>query len=275
MRRYTTRDAAELLRLSQAQVRSFARAGLLTPSRGPRGEYRFSFQDILLLRAAKELLAAHIDARKVRRALTRLREQLPKGRPLSAVRIAADGDRVVVREAGASWNPESGQLVFDFAVSDVADGLVPMAHRVAAEAREKADSLEADDWYHLGLELEPVSLTEAENAYKRAIGMQPTHAEAHINLGRLLQERGSVAAAESHYREAIVAAPENATGMFNLGTVLEDQGRTEDAIAAYQATIRLDPAFTDAHFNLARLYEQTGELEAAIRHLRSFKALSK
>jgi len=57
MKFYTTHDVARLLGWSEAQVRSHARVGYLAPSRGPRNGYRFSFQDLVLLRAAKELPA--------------------------------------------------------------------------------------------------------------------------------------------------------------------------------------------------------------------------
>ena len=50
MKFYTTRDVARLLGWSEAQVRSHARVGYLSPARGPRNGYRFSFQDLVLLR---------------------------------------------------------------------------------------------------------------------------------------------------------------------------------------------------------------------------------
>lgn len=275
MRRYTTSDAAELLGLSAAQVRSFARTGFLAPERGPRGEYRFSFQDIVLLRAAKDLIDARIHPRKVRRALHRLKAQLPSGRPLSAVRIVADGDRVAVRDAGMLWNPESGQVHLDFSVSELATRSAPVATRMAAEARRSERDFDSEDWYYLGLELEPVAPDEAQSAYRRALALDAGNAEAHINLGRLLQERGQLREAESHYREAMARAPGEPTATFNLGTVLEDMGRTREAIDAYRRAIEADPRCTDAHYNLARLYERTGQLGAAIQHLRSFRALTR
>lgn len=275
MRRYTTRDVAELLGLSPAHIRGFARSGFLSPERGPRGAYRFSFQDIILLRAAKELVSAQIAPTRIRNALLKLRSQLPTGRPLTAVRIVAQGDRVVVRDAGTLWQPESGQFQFDFAVSEMADQLAPVARRVAGEAHEACQSLDSDGWYNLGFELEPVEPNEARAAYRRAVELDPLNAEAHINLGRLLQAKGCVADAEIHYRRALEAAPENPTAAFNLGTVLEDTKRPDEAAQAYLLAIKLDPNFVDAHFNLARLYEAAGKLEAAIRHLRSCKVLSK
>ena len=82
---YTTRDVADLLGLSASSVRAWVRSGILSPERGPRGEFRFSFRDIVLLKAVRELLDADISPRKVRRSLESLRAELPSGRPLTSL----------------------------------------------------------------------------------------------------------------------------------------------------------------------------------------------
>jgi DNA-binding transcriptional MerR regulator len=126
---FSTREVAEVLGLPTSKILSWTRSGLLTPERGPKGAYVYSFQDIVLLRAAKELLDSEVPARRVRAALEALREQLPVGRPLSAVHISAIGDRVLVRDEGAVWEPDSGQLRMDFAVAEVAQAAQPIARR--------------------------------------------------------------------------------------------------------------------------------------------------
>src|SRR6266511_4633444 len=102
---FTVRQVSEMLGLSPAQIRAYATKGFLTPDRGERGELLFGFQDLVILRTAGELNSAQIPQRKVRRILEHLREQLPAGRSLAAIRIAADGDRVVVRDGRVTWNP--------------------------------------------------------------------------------------------------------------------------------------------------------------------------
>ncbi len=274
MKSYTTRDVAKLVGLSEAQVRSQARVGYLAPDRGPRNSYRFSFQDLVLLRAAKALRDALIPPRRIRRALRTLIRQLPAGRSLSGMRIGSEGDRVVVRDGGQAWNPESGQLLLDFGVAQLVERARLMARRVARQARRPEPPLTADQWFDLAADLEPAAPGEARDAYVKAVALDPRHADARVNLGRLLQETGRPAEAATHYRAALEAQPRHPTAAFNLGTALEELGQRAEAIEAYRRALVADQEFADAHFNLARLYEQAGKRAAALRHLRAYQQLS-
>ena len=270
---FTVREVSAMLGLTASQIRAYATKGFLQPERGPRGEMRFGFQDLVILRTAGELSSAQVPQRKVRRVLERLREQLPNGRSLTGVRIAADGDRVVVRDGAAVWNPESGQSIFDFAIADVARQAAPFVTRAAEEARD-AD-LDVDAWYQLACELEITDSDQAQAAYERVIELDPTHADAHVNLGRLRHERKAPAAAEKHYRAALASDPEHDTAAFNLGVALEDLGRMREAIEAYELALSLDPDNSDAHYNIAGLYERRGDKAAALRHLKACRAAKK
>jgi len=274
MKSYTTRDVARLLGLSEAQVRSHARVGYLSPDRGPRNAYRFSFQDLVLLRAARALSEARIAPRRIRRALRTLTRQLPAGRSLSGLRISSEGDRIVVRDGDEAWSPESGQLLLDFRVAELADRAAPTARRLARRARRSDEPLTADQWYSLGVDLESAAPQDARDAYTRAVALDPRHASARVNLGRWLQEDGHPELAAAEYRAALAAQPRHPTAAFNLGTALEELGRRAEAIEAYRRALDADDRFADAHFNLARLYEQAGKRAAALRHLKAYKMLS-
>src|SRR6266851_2245726 len=271
---YTTEEVARLLGLSPAQIRSYTRAGFLSPARGGRGNLRFTFQDLVLLRAAKGLLAARIPAAKIRSSLRRLKQQLPRGRALSELRITAEGHRVVVRDEAIAWHPESGQLVLDFDVATLAQRAAPLVRRRAAAARRVEEDLDAEQWFALGLELEVSEADEARDAYRRALELDPHHADAHVNLGRLLQAEDLIEEAETHYRAALAESPEHATAWFDLGTALEDLRRAGDAVEAYRRAILADRRLADAHFNLARLYEKAGKKAAALRHLGIYRRLN-
>ena len=266
---YTVRDVASMLGLSPAQIRSFATQGFLEPERGTRGELRFGFRDLVILRTAGELAAAQIPQRKVRRVLQRLREQLPSRESLAGVRVAADGDRVIVSDGRAVWNPESGQALFDFSVEEIEAQTELLA---TTPLHEEPD---ADDWYDLGCDLELSSADEAKGAYERALEVDPNHVDAHVNLGRLLHEEGAPAAAEPHYRAALRLDPDHDTAAFNLGVALEDLGRLREAADAYERAIALNPDNADAHFNIAGIYEKRGEKAAALRHLKDYRRLTR
>src|SRR2546421_5923848 len=196
---YTTEEVARLLGLSPAQIRSYTRAGFLPPARAARGELRFAFQDLVLLRAAKGLMAARIPAAKIRGALRRLKQQLPRGRALSELRITAEGHRVVARDGALAWHPDSGQLVLDFDVATLAERAAPLARRQAAAARRVGDDLDAEQWVDLGLELEVSAPKGARDAYRRARALSPRPTPAPGDLGRPLVESGRAPGGETQF----------------------------------------------------------------------------
>jgi tetratricopeptide (TPR) repeat protein len=274
MKAYSTREVAELLGLDIARVRALMRSGVVTPRRDDAGHAAFSFQDLVLLRTAKGLIDAKVPPRRITKALQALASQLPTDRPLSAVRVQIDGDRVIVRDSSSSWEPESKQTVLDFSMRELGDKVAPLARESVQRALRAAST--AEDLFHAALESEEIGATaEAEGAYRNAIAADPAHVAAHINLGRLRHVGKALDEAERLYRRALELEPTHPTARFNLGVVLEDRGATADAIAEYLEAVRIDPRVADVHFNLARLYQQSGDQQAALRHFSRFRALTR
>jgi tetratricopeptide (TPR) repeat protein len=273
---YSVREVSAMLGLSAAQIRDWAARGFLTPERDDEGDLRFGFQDLVILRTAGELTAAKIPTRKIRRVLESVREQLPEGRSIAGVRIAADGERVVVRDGKAIWNPESGQSLFDFSVDEIAEKMKPVTLAAVREAKEREENdLDADAWYELASDLELTDPAEARAAYEKAVALDPAHLDAHVNLGRLLHEDGGLAAAEKHYRAALSIDPAHPVAAFNLGVALDDLGRLAAAADAYRRAIELDPDNPDAHYNLAGILERQHDKAGAVRHLTRYRALTR
>jgi tetratricopeptide (TPR) repeat protein len=261
-------------------VRSSVRSGYVHPTRGTRREYRFSFQDLVALRAVKQLLDAGLSKRRVAQALGRLVDELPAERTLAGVRIVADGDRVVVEDGDEIWNPESGQRVLDFRPVG-AGGAPPLRHGPARNQppaftvdADQAPDLAAEEWYQLGIELESENTREAKAAYRKAIELAPAHVDAHLNLGRLLHEEGRVRTAADCYRQALELRPADATACFNLAVALEDLGRPMEALSAYERVIEADSEYADAYFNIAGIYERLGKRSEAVRYLKTYKVLT-
>ena len=270
MKGYTVKDVARMLDLSVSQIRSYAKSGLVDPDRGDRGEYRFQFQDLVLLRTAKGLLTQRIPPQRVHAALSRLKGQLEEEGSLSSVQVSAHGSRIVVRRSGQSWQPESGQRMLHFDEGDEVDAKA----EESPESNVNRTSLDAEGWFRLAGELEVGAPEQAREAYRRALELDPSHLDAHINLGRQLHEVGERDAAEKHYRYSLSMRPEDSTALFNLGVVLEDLGRRKEALVIYRQTIVVDPDYADAYFNAARLLEQSGERKEALGYLKSFRHLT-
>ncbi len=274
--KYTTGEVARILELAPGQVRRYVRAGVLQPERGSGRALRFSFQDVVFLKAARGLLAARLPSSRVRKALEKLREQIRGGRPMPDFQIAVEGKRIIATDGRERWQPESGQILFDFGVADLARRAAPIARRAFREAKEEGGApLSAEQWYEWGCELEAAAPEEAREAYRRALDLDPAHADALVNLGRLVHEGGEAAAAEGLYRRALGVRPEDATAAFNLGVALEDLGRRREALEAYERAVALDPQNADAHYNAAALCEALGQAADALRHLKEYRVLTR
>jgi tetratricopeptide (TPR) repeat protein len=271
-RRLSTAEVSRILGLREARVRELVRAGLVRAARSGRG-YTFSFQDLVVLRAAKELLERQISGARLRQAIAALAAELPEDRPLSGLRIFADGREVAVRDGRAAWQPATGQTVLDFEVDDLTrraeeivrapapDATASAAERGRAEL-ERAIALEDDD---------PEA---ARAAYRRALAEDPSLVDAYVNLGRLAYADGDVREAARLDHLALERSPDDPIVHFNLALALEDLGSTAPAVAHYQRALALDPDFADAHFNLGALCEQLGREAEALRHYHAYKKLT-
>ena len=269
---YTVRDVARLSGLSQQQIHALVRSECVLPRRGENKEFRFSFQDLVLLRTAKSL-GERLPNRKVYKAIRQLRDQLPSGRAVTGVRLTAEGDSVVVRDGDVAWEPGSGQALLDFDVSELAAKVEPLARETAAAAEHAASDLDVDEWYQVGCEMEPFDTDEARRAYAAALEADPSHADARLNLGRLLHEAGDFTSAETHYRRVLDFDAENPTAWYNLGVVLEDLKKPIEALDAYDKVLECDPTYADAHYNLSHLWEVLGDKQSALRHLQIYRRM--
>jgi tetratricopeptide (TPR) repeat protein len=266
---YSLARVQAMLGLARSVVTGLIDEGFVKPTRGPRNEWRFTFQDLMLLRTAHALQASRIPPRRILRSLARLKADLPRELPLTGLRITAIGPDVAVRAGDGRWQAASGQLLMDFDVV-----AAPAAGRVAFIEHEQQEREDAQAWFERGTALEGRrDAVGAEAAYRRALALDPVHEGAHLNLAALLGEASRFAEMAALAALAAVHCPRSALVHYNRGVALDHLERLDEAVAAYEQSLALDASLADAHYNLARLREQLGDERGALRHFSAYRRL--
>lgn len=269
---YSLEDAAKLFGISPGRLRSWERSGFIERSARSGEKRSYSFQDLISIRAARELLDEGVPLQTVRQSIAALRTSLPRvARPLSALRIVAEGQRLIVRDDHGDYEARTGQMRLDFDVSDLRDDVV----RVLRRSGRQNDSSMAYQHYLEGCRLDEdeSSFEQAEQAYRRAVELDPSLANAYTNLGNLMYRRGDAEQAENLYVRALKLDPEQPEAFYNLGFLLFERGDTDSAILNFRRAVRSDPAFADAHFNLAMALCELGDAASARTHWETYLAL--
>lgn len=266
---FTLRRVQATLGLSRSIVAGLIAEGFVSPTRGPRNAWRFTFQDLLLLRTAHALQASQIPPRKILRSLARLKATLPQQLPLTGLRITAIGADVAVRDRDGQWQSDSGQLLMDFDVAKVAGSVAFLARPTSPPAPPGAPAR-----FDLGLALEATDPAAAEAAYRQAMTLAPELEAAYLNLGAMFSDAGRFADLAMLCDIAVKHCPESALIHFNRGVALDHLERLPEAMASYERSLALDPTLADAHYNLGRLREQLGDPHGALRHFSAYRRLT-
>lgn len=259
---YSSSDLRRILHVTDAELRTCLRAASLPISTAKKQLPSYSFRQLVVLRTTKGLSDAGVPVRRIRKVLASLQRQLGDARSMASVKVYASGRGVIVWDGTNRWQPDSGQYVLNFEARPPASA-TPLTPRSRTRISRTESALL---WCSRGEELQDHAPDAACKAYEEAVRLDPSLAEAHVNVGRLYHEAGRLGDAESSYRSAITHSPDLAVAHFNLGVVLEDQGQDTRAITAYQQALQLDALFHMAHCHLAELYERLGRAKDALRH---------
>lgn len=270
---YSIGDVARLFSLQVSRLRYWDRIGFLQPSGVLHDRRYYTFQDLIGVRAAKGLIDKGVPLRHVRRSVEALKSSLPKVvRPLSELRVLADGSTLVVRTDVGTFEPMTGQLVLDFEVKDLRDDVVRVLRQ---GSRSDVDRRAAYEHYLEGCRLDEEETTydRAEQAYLRAIEIDPSLANAITNLGNLRFRRGNAEQAEYLYRKALEVDASQPEALYNLGFLSYERGELQHAAGWFAQALENDPSFADAHFNLAMALEEVGNGKDAREHWEKYLEL--
>ena len=287
---YTLKRVRDMLGLSRAMLTGLISAGVVEPTRGPRNERRFSFQDLMLLRTAHGLQQAGIKPRKILRALDSLKQQLPQEMPLTGLRISAIGCDVAVQDRLGHLDAATGQwlMAFDVAPMGASVAMMPAAQAVlAAQSIQSPQSTQAPlqpsaprtsldtDWFGHAEACEAVrDVEQAELAYRRALRHDPADLRCYLNLGALLCDADRTGEAAALYKQALTEFGPHPLLHFNHGVAQEGNADPAAALVSYQQALALDAALADAHYNVGALLQRQGDSRGALRHFSAYRRLT-
>jgi tetratricopeptide (TPR) repeat protein len=285
---FSVKDVARIFGLQESRLRYWIQTGFISPSVRRGGRLFYTFQDLISVKTATELLEAGLSIQRVRKNLEALRAELPNvSHPLSRLRICSDGDSVVAVDDDVVYEPESGQVVMAFAVATLSNRVAEVLSLPKPEPATPVPRAPVEDdptiacerptaygFFLDGCESEDVGNSKmAEECYRRAIDLEPSIAAAHTNLGNIYYERGDLDAARSAFEQALELEPSQPEARYNLGNLLEDLGETELAIAELRRVCTMSPSFADAHYNLGVLLAKVGGVAQAQEHIKRYLEL--
>ena len=260
-RRFTAGQIAEALKVPRSKLDRWLAAGLVQPVDVSAGIELFEFQQVAAARSLVELMQSGVSLAKVRRAVARLTNWLPRsGLPLAELSLSAEVGCIVVRTRDGRLAETTGQLLMEFEWDDQAPSLPFSATVSEADAFRRAVACEED------------CPQEAAAAYRALIAQRGEHATLVFNLGNALQAADDQTGALASYRRATELDPQHAGAWNNLANVLAELDQSEEAIVAYRRALALDPRLADARFNLAQTLVEIGRSDEAMLQWRAYLA---
>ena len=106
--------------------------------------------------------------------------------------------------------------------------------------------------------------SQAVDAYRKAIALDPGEADAYYNYGVFCFERSKIMDAQVAFERAVAVQPRHAEALNNLGSILEQKGKWDQAAALYRRAIDANPAYPLAHFHIGRIYANQRKYALAI-----------
>jgi serine/threonine-protein kinase len=147
------------------------------------------------------------------------------------------------------------------------DSLFTLATAAARQALAR-DSLSADAWWllgFLGMHRDSSSFVAARNALRRAVALNPRHAQALHSLGVLEARLGNDSSARAMMDRALEAEPGQAISLFVLSEISYRAQAFDEARRWLDSTLAVEPGFFFAYAFRALARLQSGDTAGARR----------
>ena len=107
-------------------------------------------------------------------------------------------------------------------------------------------------------------VSEAVAHFEKAVRLEPDYGEAQYNLGVALSKLNRMPEAIEHWQQAVRIAPHFAEARNNLGFALLEQGKVAEAVAQFEQALRIKPDYAEVHNNLGNALMEAGRATEAM-----------
>jgi tetratricopeptide (TPR) repeat protein len=255
---FTIRQASRLLSVSPRRLRRWEKIGFIARSIQSENGTFYSFQDLISLKAAVELLSSGISLQQVTRSLEIIKKKFPEIKSLSELKFYSQNNNLMMKYNGTTFDPNSGQMTMNFE-----EEAAPSATTFKKARAEKNHLF----WFEYGLRYDVEGKWElAIKAYKKALQINPTLADCWNNLATIYYRIGKKKRAIRFYMNALKINPSYKLAYYNLGNIFEEIRKYRLAVKMYLKAIQLDAEYFDAHYNLALVYDKIHSFAEASHH---------
>jgi len=128
-------------------------------------------------------------------------------------------------------------------------------------SNDRADQLneEGIQWLHKR------EIKKALNCFEKAVQLDPLHAYAFCNIGRIYYEQDQLEKALQNFEKSISIIPDLPEAHSNMGLTLHRLNQMDKAIAAYQTALEINPNYPIACHNMGFTLEKLGQLDESIK----------
>jgi tetratricopeptide (TPR) repeat protein len=255
---FTLSQAAKMLGISPQRLRRWEKIQFIPRSVHKEDGSYYSFQDLISLKAASELIAGGISLQQVLRSIELIKQKFPEIKGINELKFFCQNNTLLMRYNGLSFHPITGQLLMNF------ENELPVAPRsFKAKTAEKNHMF----WFEYGLRYDIEGKWQlAVKAYRKALQLNPALADCWNNLATIYYRVGRKKKAIRYYLNALKINPSYKLAYYNLGNIFEEIKKYKLAIKMYLKAIELDAEYFDAHYNLALVYDKIHSYSEACHH---------
>jgi tetratricopeptide (TPR) repeat protein len=143
-------------------------------------------------------------------------------------------------------------------VSSLLGASVALAQQGVVSEQARAAKAEGDKFYN------EKKLKEAQEAYQKAVNLDPKYVEAWDTLGNLHFEQNKLEKAIEAYQGGVAASSTYVLGLYNVAFCYSTLGKHKEAATAYKAYLAKTPGDLDALYGMATALAAAKDNSAAL-----------